>query len=149
MNASDLPSGDGVGRIEPPEPVTNGSGSPGCPSGCRGGAARVSGGGRAGGGRGGADGAAGAGDERLGLAELPVEALDDVDLPVRIFVVLERAARCRVVAVIEVAAVGREDRLAGVLLVVALLGELQAVAAAAVVEPHLARAERALRGEVL
>ena len=109
MKASDLPSGDGVGRTEPPGPVTN----------------------------------------ALDLAGLPVEPLDDVDLRVGILVVLEDRAGRGVVAEVDVAAVGRERGLAGVLLVGALLGELQAVAAAAVVEPHLAGAERALGGEVL
>ena len=76
-----------------------------------------------------ADRAAGAGDVRLDLAGLPVEPLDDVDLAVGVLVVLEDLARRRVVGEIEVAAVGREDRLAGVLLLGALLGHLHAVAA--------------------
>src|SRR6185295_12197779 len=99
--------------------------------------------------RGGPDGAAGAGDVALGLARLLVEALDVEDLGVGILVVLEDGAGGDVLAVVEVAAVGREDGLAGVLLVVGLLGELQAVAAAPVVEPHLAGAERPLGREVL
>src|SRR5204863_110677 len=89
------------------------------------------------------------GHERLDLAGLPVEALDDVDLRVRVFVVLVDRARRGVVAVVDVAAVGRDRRLAGVLLIGTLLGELQALATAAVIEPHLARAEGALGREVL
>ncbi len=99
--------------------------------------------------RGGADRASRTGDEALGLAGLAVEALDDEDLAVGVLVVLEDRSRGGVLAVIEVAAVGGEGGLAGVLLVIELLGELQAVAAAAVIEPHLAGAERALSGEVL
>ena len=95
------------------------------------------------------DRAARAGDEALDLAGLAVEALDDVDLPVRVLVVLEDRAGRDVVAEVEVLAVRREHRLAGVLLVGALLRQLQAVAAAAVIEPHLAGAEGALGGEVL
>ncbi len=109
MKARVLPSGDGVGRTEPP----------------------------------------GAGDEALDVAGLPVEPLDDEDLGVGVLVVLEDAAGRDVLAEVDVAAVGGEDGLAGVLLVVGALGELQAVAAAAVVEPHLAGAEGALGGEVL
>src|SRR6185295_5233275 len=45
------------------------------------------------------DRAAGTGEEGLGLAGLPVEAVDDVDLAVRILVVVEGVARGVVLAV--------------------------------------------------
>jgi hypothetical protein len=93
--------------------------------------------------------AAGTGDERLDLAGLPIQSLDDVDLRVGILVVLIDRAGRRVVAVIEVAAVGRQRGLAGVFLLRAFFRELQPFAAAAVIEPDLARAEGALGGEVL
>src|SRR5256885_15944963 len=50
-------------------------------------------------------------------------------------------------AVVEVAAVRRERRLAGVLLLGPLLGELQSLTTRPVIDPHLARAEGALGGE--
>src|SRR6185436_606726 len=93
--------------------------------------------------------AAGTGDVALRVAALAVQALDDVDLLVRVLVVFVDLSRRDVVAEIEILAVGRESRLAAVLLVGAFLRHLQAVAAAAVIDPHLARAEGALGGEVL
>ena len=86
----------------------------------------------------------------LVLAGLPVEALDRVDHPVRVTVVVERAARAHILRVVHVAAIGRHARLADVLLVVGLFHQLDAGAGAAgVVQPQLARAQRAARGEVL
>src|SRR5262249_32848418 len=96
-----------------------------------------------------AAGPAGAGDERFVLGAPAVVAMDDVDLPVGVLVVLERLPRRVVLAVVEVAPVGRERRLAGVLLVGLLLGDLDALAAAAMPQPDLARAQRALGREVL
>src|SRR5258707_1173866 len=101
MKASDLPSDDGVGRIEPPGPVTKGSASPVCRS--RGVRTKI----------------------------CPLGSFLFWNVPPG-----------GVLAPIEIAAVGGERRLAGVLLVVLLLGELQALAAGAVIEPHLSRAER-------
>src|SRR6185295_90662 len=80
--------------------------------------------------RSGADRAARAGDEFRGLALLPIEALDDVDLGVGVLVVLEDGAGGCVLAVVEVASVGREGRLARVLLIVRLLGDLEAATTA-------------------
>src|SRR6185295_19246526 len=96
------------------------------------------------------DRAAGTGEEGLGLAGLPVEAVDDVDLAVRILVVVEGVARGVVLAVLQEPAVGREGGLADVFLVAGVrpLGEHDAVAAAPMVEPDLAGADRAPGGEV-
>ena len=89
-------------------------------------------------------------DVGVDLAGLPVEPLDDVDLAVDVLRIFENLAWRRVVGEIEVAAVGREGGLVGVLLLGARLGHLHAVAAAgAVIEPHFARAQRARRGEML
>jgi hypothetical protein len=96
-----------------------------------------------------ADRAARAGDVALDVAALAVEPLDDVQLFVRILAVLEDRAGRDVVAEVDVLAVRREHRLAAVFLIGALLGHLQTVAAAAVIDPHLARAEGALGGEML
>src|SRR4029077_17098394 len=90
----------------------------------------------------GPDRAAGTDDERFDLAGFPVEALDDVDLRVRIFVVLKGRAGRGVVAVVNVAAVGRKGRLSRVFLLGPFLRQLQPLAAAPVVEPDLAGAER-------
>ncbi len=92
--------------------------------------------------------AAGAGDDGLDLAGLAVEPPDRVDQPVHVAVVVEGAARAHVLGEIHVAAVGRDRRFALVLLVVLALGQLQAGAAAAVVHPQLARAQRAAGSEM-
>ena len=73
---------------------------------------------------------------------------DRVDGAVRILVVFELLPRRDVLAVVEVAAVGRDRRLAGVLLEAVLLGDLQAVGSGGVEHPDLAGAERPLRHEV-
>ncbi|EAU61692.1 hypothetical protein STIAU_2889, partial [Stigmatella aurantiaca DW4/3-1] len=93
--------------------------------------------------------AARTGDEGLQLLRLQVQPLDDVNLPVRILVVLEHLARGGVLAEVEEAAIRGERGLARILLIIGPLGELDALAARAVVEPHLARAQRAPGGEVL
>ena len=77
-----------------------------------------------------------------------VAADDRVDGAVRVLVVFEVLPGRDVLAVIEVAAVGRDGRLAGVLLEAVLLGDLQAVGSGGVEHPDLAGAERALRHEV-
>ena len=93
---------------------------------------------------------AGARRHRLGLAGDAIEAADGVDALGAVLVVLEGAAGRRVPRVVEVPPVGAEGRLVDVLLVGGLGGELQAIdAAVGVVEPHLARAQRAAGGEVL
>src|SRR5690606_25472405 len=94
--------------------------------------------------------AAGRGDHGFGLAGLAVEALDRIDHTVRIAVVVEGAAGAHVLREVDVAAVGRNRRLADVLLLVGLLHQLDAAAGAGgVVQPELARAQRARGGEVL
>ena len=93
--------------------------------------------------------AAGAGHHVFDLARLAVQATDRVDHVVHVAVVFEAAARAHVLGEVDEAAVGRQRRLALVLLVVLALGQLQAGAAVAVVEPELAGAQRALRREVL
>ena len=67
--------------------------------------------------RGGPDRSARAGDEALDVAGLLIEPLNDEDLGIRVLVVFEDAAGRDVLAEVDVAAVGGEDRLAGVLLV--------------------------------
>ncbi len=96
-----------------------------------------------------ADRAARAGDIGLDLTGLPVQAADQIDLAIGVLGVLEGSAGRGVVAEIEIAAVGGEGGFVGVLLVGALLGELQAVAAGPVIEPHLPGAQGAGVGEVL
>uniref|UniRef100_A0A0N4Z8I7 LigA n=1 Tax=Parastrongyloides trichosuri TaxID=131310 RepID=A0A0N4Z8I7_PARTI len=98
---------------------------------------------------GGANRTARAGDEGRDLARLAIQATDHIDLGVRVLGIFELAARRGVVAEVEVAAIGREGGFARVLLLGAALGQLHAAAAGAVVHPHLARAQRARRGEVL
>ncbi|MNQ54653.1 hypothetical protein D3C85_687240 [compost metagenome] len=98
---------------------------------------------------GGANRAARSGDEGRDLARLAIQTADHIDLGVRVLGVVEHAACGGVVAEVEIAAVGREGGLARVLLLGAALGQLHAAAARAVVHPHLARAQRARRGEVL
>ena len=93
--------------------------------------------------------APGAGDERLDHAVLAIEPQDPVDLGVGVLVVLEALAGRGVPAEVDVAPVGREGGLAQILLVIGALVELQPLAAAPMVEPDLARAQRAARGEVL
>src|SRR5690606_22586462 len=94
--------------------------------------------------------AAGRGDHGFGLAGLAVEALDGIDHAVRVAVVVEGAAGAHVLREVDVAAVGRNRRLADVLLLVGLLHQLDAAAGAGgVVQPELARAQRARGGEVL
>src|SRR5690606_10545758 len=88
-------------------------------------------------------------DRRLLLPRLPVDALDDVDHSVRVAVVLETPAGADVLAEVDVAAVGGDDRLRGVLFPVAALGDLRPRAAGDVVEPHLAGTEGAGVAEVL
>ncbi len=89
-------------------------------------------------------------DEGFGAAVVQVEALDVEDLAVRILVVFELVAVRDVLRVVHVAPVRRERGLAQVLLPVRLLVQLHALAAAAgVVQPDLARAQRARAGEVL
>ncbi len=83
------------------------------------------------------------------LPRVAVEPLDDVDLPVRVLVVLPDLSGRRVGGPVEVPAVGRERGLPVVLLLGRALGHLQALAARAVIEPDLARAERARAGVVL
>jgi len=78
-----------------------------------------------------------------------IQAPDHIDLGVRVLGIVEDAAGRGIIAEIDIAAVGREGGLARVLLLGAALGQLHAAAAAAVVHPHLARAQRARRGEVL
>ena len=95
------------------------------------------------------DRAAGAAHDRSLTPRRQLAADDRVDAGVRVLVVLEGRARRDVLAVVEELAVGRERRLAGVLLEAHLLGHLDAVGAAAVVHPHLAGAERPRRHEVL
>ena len=73
---------------------------------------------------------------------------DRVDGAVRILVVFELLPGRDVLAVIEIAAVGRHRRLARVLLESVLLGDLQAVGSRRVIHPDLARAERSLRDEM-
>src|SRR5690606_2318651 len=73
--------------------------------------------------------AARAADPGLRAPGLAVQPLDRVDPRVRVAVVLEPAAGRDVLAVVEVAAVGRERGLARVLLPVAPLGELEPAAA--------------------
>ena len=73
---------------------------------------------------------------------------DRVDGAVGILVVFEQLPGRDVLAVIEVAAVGGDGRLAGVLLEAVLLGDLQAVGSGGVEHPDLAGAERSLRHEV-
>ena len=90
-----------------------------------------------------------AGHERLDPSVLEVEPLDRVDLAARVTVVLVRPTRRGVLREVDVARVGREGRLAEVLLPVRLLVEGDSLAAAPVVEPDLARAEAARAGEVL
>ncbi len=96
-----------------------------------------------------ADRAARAGHEGLDRPSLQVQALDRVDLPPRVAVVLVGAAGRGVLGEVEVAGVRREGRLAEVLLPVRLLVECYPLAAAAVVEPDLAGAEAARAGVVL
>src|SRR5690606_4796987 len=93
--------------------------------------------------------AAGAGHQGADLAGLAVQALDRVDQPVHVAVVVELAVRADVLGEVDVAAIRRDGRLAQVLLLVLALGQLQAGAAVAVVQPQFARAQRAGRGEVL
>ncbi len=88
-------------------------------------------------------------DDGLHLARLAVQALDRVDRGMRVLVVLEVRPSAHVLGEIHPAAVRAHCRLAEILLVVLLLGELQAVAAADVVQPQLARAERTFGGVVL
>ena len=95
------------------------------------------------------DRAAGAGDEFADLAGLAIEALDHIDLAVRVLAVVEGLAGCGVITEVEVTAVRREGRFAGILLLGATLGQLHALATRAVVHPHLAGPERAARGEML
>ena len=76
-------------------------------------------------------------DEGLFLSLFPVVALDDINLAVRVFVVLEIAARVHVLAVVDVAAIRRNGRLVDILLIVLALGQLKAAAACFVVHPHL------------
>ncbi len=96
------------------------------------------------------DRAPGPGDERLVVAGFAIDAVDRVDLRVGILAVLERVSRRAVAAVVDVAAAVRRERgLAQIFLVVGTLVELQAAAAAPVIEPDLARAQRPPRREVL
>jgi hypothetical protein len=93
-------------------------------------------------------------DQRVDLAGLAVQALDRVDHPVRVLVVLERRRGADILGEIHMTPVGRDRRFAEVLLVVLALGQLQAsrrtaLFAAGVVQPQLAGTERALRGEML
>jgi hypothetical protein len=95
----------------------------------------------------GPDRAAGARDDRLHLAGLAIEALDGEDPGVRVLVVLPDLAGGHVLAEIEVAAVAREIRLGDVLLrlrAVQPRHQLDAAAAAAVVQPDGARRDAAL-----
>src|SRR4030095_6246195 len=102
------------------------------------------------GGRGrGRDRAARPGDVVDDLARVAVEALDDVDLAVGVLVVLPDLSGGGVGGPVEVAAVGRDRGLSVVLLLGRALGHLEALAARAVIEPDLARAERARAGVVL
>ncbi len=96
-----------------------------------------------------ADRPAGTRDELLGLAGLTVEAPDHIDLAVRVLGVFKHPARRGVVAVIQIAAVGREGGFARILLLRPTLGHLHAAAARTVEQPHLARAQRPGRGEML
>src|SRR5690606_15113461 len=82
-----------------------------------------------------ADRAAGAGDVGLDLAGLAIQPADDVDLAVDVLRILEGVPARRVVAEIEIAAIGRDRRFAGVLLGRAPLAHLHAAAAAAVIRP--------------
>jgi hypothetical protein len=95
----------------------------------------------------GPDRAARARDDRFHLAGLAIEALDGEDPGVRVLVVLPDLAGGHVLAEIEVAAVAREIRLGDVLLrlrAVQPLHQLDAAAAAAVVQPDGARRDAAL-----
>ena len=74
---------------------------------------------------------------------MQIEALDDVDLSVRVLVVFEVVPWGGVLGVVDVAAVWRVDGLAEVLLLIGALGELDAAAAGVVVEPELSRTEAA------
>ena len=96
-----------------------------------------------------ADRAARAGDVGIDLAGFAVQTADDVNLVVDVLGIFKRRPRRRVVAEVDVAAVGREGGLARVLLLGPALGHLHAAAARAVVHPQFARPQRAGRGEML
>src|SRR5262249_50082782 len=99
----------------------------------------------------GPDRAAGAADDRRDFAVGEVVALDLEEAGVRVLWVLGRCARRGVARVVDAGAVRGEGGLAQFLLqfLARALDEEHAVAAADVIEPDLAGAERALGREVL
>src|SRR5690606_7979393 len=75
--------------------------------------------------------------------------LRNVDHAMGIAVVVEPAAGRHVLAEVHVATVRRHHRLGSILLPVPAIGELEAAATTGVVDPHLARTERARVAKVL
>ena len=90
-------------------------------------------------------------DHAVDLAGLKVIAFDREELVVAVLRIFEDRTRRGVAGVVDVLAIGGEDRLAQFLLVLlaGALDEQDAVAAGDVVHPDLTRAERAPGGEVL